>query len=454
MHNPISADEGVLLWQPTRAQYEGSRLAAYQRWLAAERGLGLPDYHALWQWSIEHTEAFWQSVWDFFEVRADGSCEPVLASRQMPGANWYPNARLNYAEHVFRNATAERPALIVRREDAPTCEVSWAELKRDTGALAGKLRALGIGPGDRVASYLPNRAETVVAFLACASIGAVWSSCAPDMGATVVLDRLRQIEPRILLATDSYSYNGKTHDRRAVVADLLRELPSVKSVLHVPGPLAAGEGASSIEWRARMAWSDAIAAPAELRFERLPFSHPLWIVYSSGTTGLPKAMVHGHGGIVLTHLKTMALQHDLRPGDRLLFLGGTGWIVWNLQVGALLTGASIALYDGNPAWPDGQALWRFIDDQRITLFGCGAAFLVNCMKEALRPRDVASFKHLRAINSTGSPLPVEAYRWVYDAVKSDLWLASISGGTARNSVSPPLRSTTQDEPCRTRSANW
>ena len=422
-----------VLWRPTPAQVEVTQLAAYQRWLAAERGLRFDDYAALWQWSVADIEAFWQTIWDFFDVQAEGSQEPVLASHEMPGAVWYPNARLNYAEHVFRNANALAPALIARSEDTPTREVSWAELQRDTGALAARMRALGIVAGDRVASYLPNRVETVVAFLACASIGAVWSSCAPDMGATVVLDRLRQIEPKLLLATDSTTYNGKIQDRAGVVDELLRELPSVTAVVHVAGPLHRGTEATQasrpLAWRDCMEWAEAIAQDAALTFERLPFSHPLWIVYSSGTTGMPKAMVHGHGGIVLTHLKTLALQQDLRPGDRMLFLGGTGWIVWNLQLGALLTGASIVLYDGNPAWPNGEALWRFMDAQRVTSFGCGAAFLINAMKDGLRPRDFAPMQQLRAIYSTGSPLPLEAYRWVYDAVKPDLWLASISGGT-------------------------
>jgi acetoacetyl-CoA synthetase len=418
--------EAEVLWRPTPQQVAASRLAAYQSWLQATRGLRHEDYPALWRWSVQEIEPFWRSIWDFFDIQADGSCEPVLGARHMPGAAWFPNARLNYAEHVFRNATDARPALVARREGAPVQEVSWAALRRDTAALAARLRALGVGPGDRVASYLPNRAETVVAFLACASIGAIWSGCAPDMGPTVVLDRLRQIEPRLLLATDSHGHNGKVHDRRAVVDELLRELPSIRTVIHVPGPAAAEW---PVGWRDRLAWAEAVAEPAELRFERLPFDHPLWIVYSSGTTGLPKAMVHGHGGIVLTHLKTLALQHDLRPGDRLLFLGGTGWIVWNLQVGALLTGASIVLYDGSPTWPDAQALWRFVDAQGVTLLGCGAAFLVNAMKDGLRPRDFAPMPALRAINATGSPLPVEAFGWVYAAVKPDVWLASISGGT-------------------------
>jgi acetoacetyl-CoA synthetase len=426
METPSASGEGDVLWQPTPAQADATRLAAYQRWLAQERGLRFADYAALWQWSVNDLETFWQSIWDFFEVQADGSREPVLGAQSMPGAEWYPNARLNYAEHVFRHATSERPALIARSEEEPVRQVSWAELQRDTGALAQRMRQWGIGAGDRVASYLPNRVETVVAFLACASIGAIWSSCAPDMGAGVVLDRLRQIEPKLLLATDSTRYNGKTQDRAAVVDELLRELPSVKAVLHIDGPLAAGR---QVTWRDRTPWAAAIDAPAALSFTRLPFSHPLWIVYSSGTTGMPKAMVHGHGGIVLTHLKTLALQQDMRAGDRMLFLGGTGWIVWNLQLGALLTGASIVLYDGNPAWPDQEALWRFMDEHRVTAFGCGAAFLINAMKDGVRPREFAGLTHLRAIYSTGSPLPIDAYRWVYRDVKPELWLASISGGT-------------------------
>jgi acetoacetyl-CoA synthetase len=420
------AGEGDLLWEPSREQKDSSRLAHYMRWLADERGLEFRDYASLWQWSVARLEPFWESVWDYFDVQAEGSRQPVLSTHQMPGAQWYPNTRLNYAEHTFRCATHDRPALIARSEDAPTREVSWADLQRDTAALAATLRSLGIGAGDRVASYLPNRPETVVAFLACASIGAVWSSCAPDMGATVVLDRFKQIEPKLLFATDSYGYNGKKHDREALVGELLAGLPSVQTVVHVPGPNAATR---PVTWRNKLDWAQAVKDEAPLQFERVPFGHPLWIVYSSGTTGLPKAMVHSHGGIVLTHLKTMSLQHDLRPGDRLLFLGGTGWIVWNLQIGALLTGATVVLYDGNPAWPDTQALWRFMDQQKVTLFGCGAAYLINCMKDGLRPRDFVKLEALRAINATGSPLPLDAYHWVYDAVKPDLWLASISGGT-------------------------
>lgn len=273
---------------------------------------------------------------------------------------------------------------------------------------------------------MPNRPETLIAFLACASIGAVWSSCATDMGASVVLDRLRQIEPKVLFAIDSYSYSGKPYDRLGVVNELLNGLPSVEHVVQVPGPLAADR---AVDWRDASTWASAVGTEAVPRYERVPFTHQLWILYSSGTTGLPKAMVHSQGGILLTHLKEMGLQNDLRPGDRLLFLGSTGWAVWNLLVGALVTGASIVLYDGHPSWPDGDALWRFMDEHEVAVFGCGAAYLISCKKDELRPKDYSPLTKLRTILSTGSPLPMDAFDWVYANVKPDVWLASISGGT-------------------------
>jgi len=430
--------EPQILWQPDPAQIEACRLTDYQRWLARHHDVpyDVPhealkgDYAALWQWSVDDLEKFWLSIWQYFEVIGEGDVSPVLASKTMPGAQWFPNAKLNYAEQVFRHVNQsdpQRPALIMRSESGQghhEQEISWQDLRAQVGALAASLRRLGIHKGDCVAAYLPNRAETVIAFLACASIGAIWSSCSPDMGVQVASDRFKQIAPRLLLATDGYRYNGKQHDRVPRVAELLQALPSVQHVVHVPGLQDA-----TPDWRDVLRWDDLIKQPANLQFERLPFSHPLWVVYSSGTTGLPKAIVHSQGGIVLTHLKTMGLQHDLRAGDRLLFLGGTGWIVWNLQVGGLLTGATLVLNDGNPAWPDQQALWRFIDEREVTLFGCGTAYLRNCMKAGVQPRQSGQFEKLRAINATGSPLPVEAFRWVYAAVKSDLWLASISGGT-------------------------
>lgn len=421
----MSLAQGDLLWNPAPEWAATTRLTAYMDWLDRRHGRRFEDYAALWQWSVDDLDAFWASVWEFFGIQADGQPYPVLGARAMPGAQWFPNARLNYAEHVFRNAVPGRPALLARGESQGVRPVSWEELERATGAVAASLRAMGVSPGDRVVSCMPNIPETVIAFLACASIGAVWSSCSPEMGVSVVLDRFRQIEPKVLFAVDSYSYNGKKFGRDAQVAELIEALPSLRHVVHVPGPAAQEAPA----WPQARPWSEMVAQAAPLRFTRLPFSHPLWIVYSSGTTGLPKAMVHGHGGIVLTHLKTMQLQHDVRPGDRFLFLGSTGWIVWNLMVGGLLCGATVVLYDGNPAWPDALSLWRFIDEQGVTHFGCGAAFLTQNMKEGVAPNAALRFEALRSINSTGSPLPLDGYQWVYAKVKADLWLASVSGGT-------------------------
>jgi acetoacetyl-CoA synthetase len=428
---PLSTDpEGTLLWQPTPDTLRDSGYERFRLWLERERGLRFADYHAMWQWSVDQLEDFWDCVWDFAGVIHEGSRTPVLASSAMPGARWYPNARLNYTEHIFRHAIDDVPAIVARSETAPTREVTWAQLRRDTAALAATMRRLGVGPGDRVVSYLPNWIQTATALYACAAVGAVWSSCSPDMGASVVLDRFRQIEPKLLLATESCGHGGKVHDRVAVVGELLSQLPSLKHVIHVPGPMAERDAAQHTPaWRNLITWQDAIATEAPMQFERVPFEHPLWIVYSSGTTGLPKAMVHGHGGIVLMHLKALLLQHDVRERDRLMYLASTGWIVWNMQVSAALVGATAMLVDGQPTWPQPMDLWRYIDAQRVTLFGCGAAFLINGMKEGLRPRDAVALESLRGMSSTGSPLPPQAYRWVNDAVKPGIWLVSMSGGT-------------------------
>ncbi len=423
----MAVAEGEILWEPSQAFRESTRLWAFMLWLRQQRGLAFDDYQALWQWSIDDLPAFWAAVWEFFDIQADGDPSPVLASAGMPGARWFPGVRLNYAEHAFRHADARRPALLSRVEGCEPQAVGWERLQADAGALAEFLRRQGVRPGDRVVSYMPNTPQTVTAFLACASIGAVWSSCSPDMGPSVVLDRFRQIEPVVLFAVDGYSYNGRSFDRRQAVDELLAELPTVRCV--VRGDASGGASSRAVGWRDRVDWQEAVARPAPLSFLRLPFDHPLWIVYSSGTTGLPKAMVHSHGGIVVTHLKTQQLQHDLRAGDRMLFLGGTGWIVWNLMVGGLLCGATVVLYDGNPAWPDPRALWRFIDQHAVTHFGCGAAYLMNAMKGGVDPADVVALEALRSINSTGSPLPLDTYEWVYRKVKRAVWLSSISGGT-------------------------
>lgn len=428
MSNQLAATiaQGQELWRPSPEVVAQSGLAHYLNWLQQHRQLEFVEYQDLWHWSTTHIDDFWRSMWDYFGILADGDPTVVLGRREMPGAQWFPHTRLNYAEHIFRNASATQPALIARAEAPVPTEVSWAELRAAVGALAHTLRGQGVKAGDRVVAYLPNTPETVIAFLACASIGATWSSCSPEMGVSVVVDRFKQIRPTLLFAVDSYEYGGKLFDRRDIVDEFLQVLPEVRQVIHVSGPLSQS---NSVVWPNMLPWKDALATPAELQFERVPFDHPLWIVYSSGTTGLPKAMVHSHGGIVLTHLKTNRLQHDVRPGDRFMFLGSTGWIVWNLMVGSLLAGATVVLSDGNPSYPDNESLWDFIDTCGVTHFGCGAAFLVKSMKDGTAPGQTREFAKLRAINSTGSPLPLETYAWVYQKVKPDVWLASVSGGT-------------------------
>ncbi len=421
---PVS--EGTVLWQPTRAQREASALAGYLRWLAARKGLEFEDYQALWRWSVGELEAFWASLWEFFDVRASAPYTRVLGERRMPGAKWFEGARLNYAEHAFRHAALAHPAIIARAEARPPTEIGWGELERDVASIAASLREFGVRPGDRVVSYMPNIPETIAALYACASLGAVWSSCSPDMGTGAVVDRFRQIAPKVLFAVDGYRYGGKGFDRRAVVAEIARALPSLERVVFLPylDPSACLPGVPNAR-----PWSSLLARSEPLRFEQVPFDHPLWVVYSSGTSGVPKAILHGHGGIVLEHLKAMVLHHDLRPGDRFFWMSSTGWIVWNILASGLLAGCTLMLFDGHPGWPDLGTVWRFVGETRINHFGCGAALIGNSMKAGIEPAAIADLSALRAISVTGSPLTVDAFEWIYAHAKRDQWLASVSGGT-------------------------
>jgi len=421
-----SASEGAVLWEPSAAFRDRSELARYLRWLAERKGLSFSDYHALWDWSVRDLEAFWASLWEFLEIRATSPYNQVLEERRMPGARWFEGARLNYADHVFRHATARFPALVARSERRPTAEISWAELAHQVGAIAGALRDMGIGAGDRVVSYMPNIPETVVAFLACASVGAIWSSCAPDMGTRAVVDRFRQIEPKVLFAIDGYTYGGKAFDRRSVVAEIVAALPTLERVVLLP---YLEPDARARDFSHGVLWSHLAAQAAPLEFEPVAFDHPLWIVYSSGTTGVPKAIVHGHGGIVIEHLKMLLLHQDMRPGERFFWMSSTGWVVWNLAIGGLLAGCTAVLFDGNPAYPDAGAVWRYIGETRTRHFGSGAALITSTMKAGVSPSDVADLGALEELSTTGSPLPIDAFEWVYARVKRDLWLAPISGGT-------------------------
>jgi acetoacetyl-CoA synthetase len=415
-------DEGRVLWTPPDRLASESRLARYMAWLADERALRFDGYQALWRWSVHDLEVFWRSIWDFFEVPAHAQPDRILDRRTMPGTRWFEGATLNYAEMALAGAD-DRPAVVFEREDGSGASFTRRDLAAAVGAVAAGLRDLGIGPGDRVAAYLPNAPEAVVAFLATASIGAVWSSCSPDFGAQAVIDRFRQIEPKVLIGVEAYRYGGRTFDRRDVLERVLQAIPGAAGVV-----VDAAPGSPARTMPGWITWGDLSARAADPIFEPVPFEHPLWILFSSGTTGPPKAMVHGHGGILLEHLKSLALHLDLGPASRFFWFTTTGWMMWNFLVSGLLLGSTIVLYDGSPAVPGLGRLWRLVERAGITYLGTSAPFIHASMKARVEPRDVADLRTLDAIGSTGAPLSPEGFEWVGDRV-GDVWLGSISGGT-------------------------
>lgn len=413
-------------WTPSAATVADAKITRFVDWLGRERGLSFADYDALWRWSVDDLEGFWGAVWDYFGVVSPTPRGRVLADARMPGAQWFPGVTLNYVDQVFRHATGARPAIVFRNEGGEHREIAWAELRRQVGALAATLKAMGVQRGDRVVAYLPNIPETVVAFLAVASLGAIWSACSPDMGRIAVLDRFRQIAPKVMIAVDGYRYGGKPADRRELLHEILGELPSIDHMVLLP---YLDRAAQAADFPHCTPWADAIAGDTPLVPEQVPFDHPLWVVYSSGTTGLPKPIVHSQGGIVIEQIKLGAFHLDLGPEDRFHWYSSTGWIMWNCQVSGLLAGSTICLYDGNPGFPDWNTLWRFVGETGVSFFGAGAAFFLSCLKAHVEPNAVADLSALRAIGSTGSPLPPEGYQWIYDHVRSDIWLNPISGGT-------------------------
>jgi acetoacetyl-CoA synthetase len=422
--------EGDLLWTPDPGTVARANVTDFTRWLAAGRGLRFGGYDELWQWSVTDLDGFWQAVWDYSGIEASTAPTAVLGRREMPGAEWFPGARLNYAQHVLRHERPGQDALLYASESAPPAGLPWEALAGQVRVLATRLRAMGVRPGDRVASYMPNIPQTVIALLATASIGAIWASCSPDFGWRGVLDRFRQLTPKVLFCVDGYRYGGRDYDRRDEVAQITAALPGLERVVFLPY-LNPGDPRppTADAW----AWDDLFDHPPvpadSFGFEQVPFGHPLWILFSSGTTGLPKAITHGHGGILIEQHKLQRFHMDLRPGDRLFFYTTTGWMMWNFLVSSLLLDVVPVLYDGNPAHPGPDALWRLAQDTRVTLFGASPAYVDGLSRAGVVPGRQFDLSALKGVVLAGSPVSADCSAWFYRNVKRDLWLATGSGGT-------------------------
>ncbi len=416
-----------ILWQPSEQFKVNSNLAKYMQWLKDNLSLESKDYDTLWKWSVEHPVDFWQSISDYFKIIYHTPYRNIMSEDPMPHTKWFEGSTLNYAEHVFRNATGERPAILFQSECQPLTAIGWEELKHKVAALQRFFIQQGIQPGDRIAAYLPNIPEATISLLAAMSVGAVWSSCSPDFGAGSVMERFQQIEPKLLIAVDGYMYNGKIFNRMEEVEEIRAALPSVKKLIRIP---YAGDNIKMQDVSGTVLWNEVMQTPyTSLRFTAVPFDHPVWILYSSGTTGIPKAITHSHGGVLLEHFKYLAFHNDVQPGEVFFWFTTTGWMMWNYLHAALLAGATIVLYDGSPGYPDISVLWRMAANAGVHHFGTSAPFIMACKKAGILPGEYGDLSALRSVSSTGSPLPQEGFDYVYEKIKKNLWFCSMSGGT-------------------------
>ena len=414
-----------VLWQASKTEIQNSHLFAYMQWLSQSKGLNFSSYEQLWAWSADQHSQFWQSIWEYFDILHDGTYDAVCSNDVMPYTQWFKGTKLNFAEHLFRHVADSDVALKFTNENDETRHITWKELKEEVAAFQSFLIRCGVVKGDRVVAYLPNISEAFVACIASCSLGAIWSSCSPDFGVSSVIDRFSQIDPKIFIGVDGYRYGGKTYQRAKESKEICASLPNLTAKVMISYIHAQSKEDNFTSWN--LATTDQ-QNPGKIHFERVPFDHPLWVLFSSGTTGIPKAITHCHGGILLELLKYSTLQNDCHPGENFFWYTTTGWMMWNFLFGALLAKGTVVLYDGSPGYPDLDALWKIAEREKIHHFGTSAPFLIACMKNDFSAKGM-NLEHLRTIGSTGAPLPAEAFEYVYQHIKKDLWLCSMSGGT-------------------------
>lgn len=435
MTNPATttsalAKVGDILWTPSPQRVANANITAFIKWLKEHRQLEFTDYMSLWQWSVDHLEDFWGAVWEYFDIRSSTPYECVLRERKMPGAEWFPGARINFAEHVLRREQAGQDALLYLSETETLRPLKWEELASKVRILATELRRMGVKPGDRIAAYLPNTPHAIIAMLATTSIGAIWASCGPDFGIRGALDRYQQLEPKVLFCVDGYHYNGKPFSRKNELKEILDQLPSLTHVVFLAN---LDPNDRTLPDPRAVHWGEVLAKPPvakdRFQFERVPFSHPVWILFSSGTTGLPKPIVHSHGGMLLEQMKSTHLHQDLHPGEKIFFFTTTGWMMWNFLASSILVGAVPVLYDGNPTYPQSDVLWKMVEQSGANFFGASPTYQQQLAKSGIVPKDRFDLSKLNAIMLAGSPVTAECMQWFYENVKQDLWMLNGSGGT-------------------------